>query len=163
MIRRYLDTFALFLSALHACAPLPAFAEVNVTVNNTTYAIPETGERGWGAKVTQWIQAISNNTLQPSGGTFTLSADVDFGATYGLKPAYIKSRTSNPATVGLVRFANIDTLAWRNAANDGNILLGVDTSNRLTYNGNPRFGSSLLTASRALISDAAGTVGVSDV
>lgn len=111
-------------------------ASVSVTVNGQVYSIPQTNERGWGAAVTSWIQAISNYTIQPTGGTFTLTSDLDFGATYGLKSNYYKSRSSNISTAGIVRVAVGDSLGWRNNANSGNLLLSVNGSNLLTFNGN---------------------------
>ena len=71
---------------------------VSVTVNNVNYTIPTENETGWADQVTSWIQAVSSSTLQKSGGNFTLTADVNFGASYGLKAAYFSSRSSNPAT-----------------------------------------------------------------
>lgn len=121
--------------AVLVTAPLVAYAAVTVTVNGTSHTIPQTNERGWGNNVTAWIQAISANTLQPSGGTFTLTADTNFGANYGLVSTYFKSRTSNISTSGVLRLANTDSIGFRNAANGGNLLLGVDSSDRLTFNG----------------------------
>ena len=112
-----------------------AFGAVNVTVNGSSHTIPQTNERGWGNAVTAWIQAISSYTLQPTGGTFTLTADANFGATYGLKSAYFSARTANTATSGLVRLANTETISWRNAAASGNLPLTVNASDQLTYNG----------------------------
>jgi hypothetical protein len=126
--------FLALLAALLA-VPLVAYASVTVTVNGSNHTIPQTNEKGWGANVTAWIQAISANTLQPSGGTFTLTADTDFGASFGLKSTYFKSRSSSIAGAGILRLANTDTIGFRNAADSGNLLLGVDTSNRLTFNG----------------------------
>jgi hypothetical protein len=117
-----------------AMVPLVAYAAVTVTVNGTSHTIPQTNERGWGANVTAWIQAISANTLQPSGGTFTLTADTDFGASFGLKSTYFKSRSSNISTAGVYRLAVGDSIGWRNNANGGNLLLAVDGSDRLTFN-----------------------------
>lgn len=57
---------------------------VSVTLNGSTYRIPSDRETGWGAQVRSWIQAVSSSTLQKTGGTFTLTADVDFGSSYGL-------------------------------------------------------------------------------
>jgi hypothetical protein len=140
-----------------------AYAAVTVTVNGSNHTIPQTGEKGWGTNVTAWIQAISQNTLQPSGGTFTLTADANFGADYGLVSSYFKSRTSNIATSGILRLANSDKIGFRNTANDGNLLLGVDSSDRLTFNGSAFLPTAALTASRALASDASGVVSVSAV
>lgn len=115
--------------------PLMARAAVSVNVNGTSYTIPQTNEKGWGTNVTTWIQAISANTLQPNGGNFTLTADTNFGANFGLISTYYKSRTSDISTAGALRLANTDTIGWRNAANGGNLLLSVDSSDRLLWNG----------------------------
>ena len=88
-----------------------------VTIAGVSYSFPNTGDSSWGDSVTAWAVAASSKLLQKSGGSFTLTAEVDFGATWGLKTAYVKSRTSNPATSGLVRMANNEGIAWRNAAN----------------------------------------------
>lgn len=111
------------------------FGAVTVTVNGASHTIPQTNEKGWGANVTAWIQAISANTLQPSGGTFTLTSDVNFGASYGLKSAYFSTRTANPSGAGIFRLANTESIGWRNAANSGNLLLTVTGSDVLTFNG----------------------------
>jgi hypothetical protein len=114
---------------------LNVYGAVTVTVNGSNYSIPQTNERGWGSAVTSWIQAISSNTLQPSGGAFTLTADADFGASFGLKSSYLSSRTANPSTSGLLRLAKTDSIGWRNNANSGNLLLSLDGSDNLTFNG----------------------------
>jgi len=106
---------------------------VSVNVNNSVYVIPQTNETGWGDAVTSWIQAISSATLQKNGGTFTLTAEIDFGATYGLKSAYYKSRGTNLSSTGIFRLANTEGIGWRNAANDADLLLKANASNRLEY------------------------------
>lgn len=88
---------------------------VIVQINATNYSIPQEGETGWGSNVTSWIQAVSTHMLQKTGGTFTLTAEVDFGVNSGLKTLYYKSRATNPASAGIVRLGNAETLAWRNA------------------------------------------------
>lgn len=133
-----------------------ALAAVNVVINGTTYSIPQKNEKGWGDNVTAWIQAASSGLLQKSGGTFTLTNEVDFGATYGLVSPYFKSKSSNISTSGALRLSNTDTLGWRNAANGGNLLLGVNASDELTFNGNPLIGSSPLTGNSAVVTDADG-------
>jgi len=140
-----------------------AYAAVTVTVNGSSHTIPQTNERGWGTNVTAWIQSISQNTLQPSGGTFTLTADANFGANYGLVSPYFKSRNSVLSSAGVLRLGNTDTIGFRNNANSANLLLGVDTSDRLTFNAVPFLPSAALTASRALASDASGVVSASSV
>lgn len=130
---------------------------VNLTVNGTTYAYPSTGDEQWGTVATNWASAVTSGMLQKAGGTFTLTADANFGASFGLLAAYFSTRSSTPSTAGQFRMANADTgIGWRNAANSGNLLLTVDSSNRLTYNGIVLSGSSALTASRVMATDASG-------
>jgi limonene-1,2-epoxide hydrolase len=116
--------------------PAVAFAAVTVTINGTTYSIPQTNERGWGTNVTNWIQAASSHLLQKTGGTFTLTGEVDFGSTYGIKLPYVKSSSSNISTAGVFRLSNTDSIGWRNAANGGNLLLSPNplTEGVLQYN-----------------------------
>jgi len=136
---------------------------VSVTVNGTSYTIPQSGETGWGAQVTAWIQSVSSNTLQKSGGSFTLTAEVDLGATYGIKSAYIKSQTANIAATGVIRLARADIISWRDNANSSDLELGVNASDQLTFNGNAIIPSTALTASRALQTSAGGVIEASTV
>ncbi len=107
------------------------------TLNGTVYTIPDPDDEGWGQNVTDFLLAVSPSCLQKSGGTFTLTADVNFGASFGLLSAYFKTRASNPASAGVVRLAHTDLIEWRNAALGGNNTLGVDSNDRLVYNGTP--------------------------
>jgi hypothetical protein len=75
--------------------------------------------------------AIAAGTLQTTGGTFTLSANVNFGATYGILAAYLTSVTASPATAGVIRLALTDEIAW----GASNLALTV-ASSRLKFNGN---------------------------
>lgn len=91
----------------------------------------------WGVDATGWAQAVTNGMLQKAGGTFPLTADVDFGALFGLKAAYFESRLANPATSGTVRLTSVDPgIVFRNNANSGNLILTTDSSDNLRYNGN---------------------------
>jgi hypothetical protein len=135
-----------------------------VTIAGVSYLIPNTGDSSWGDNVTNWIVASSSKLLQKSGGTFTLTAEVDFGATWGLKSAYFKSRGTNPATTGVGRMANNEGIAWRDAANAANKTLKVNASDRLEYDGDEVLTSvASLTASRALVSDSGGSISSSSV
>lgn len=101
--------------------------------------------------------------MQKAGGTFTLTADVDFGATYGLKSVYFKSRNT-PSTAGIVRLGNNESVGWRNAANNANLELKVNASNVLEFNSSIiGLLAAALTASRALVSDGSGNISVSSV
>lgn len=111
---------------------------LNVTFNGAVYIIPETGEVGWGGNTTSYLVAIAAGALQKTGGSFTLSADTDFGASFGLKSLYYKSRSANIAAAGILRLNNnSDSINWRNAANNADLPLTVDASDRLLYNGVP--------------------------
>lgn len=62
-------------------------------------------------------------------------------AAYGAKyfddvfSSTFRSNGSNIATSGVFRLANTETIGWRNNANNGNLLLSVDSSDRLLFNG----------------------------
>lgn len=149
---------------------------VTLTINAEDFEYPEVGDSNWGVEATNWAVAVTQGMLQKAGGLFSLTAEVDFGASYGLKSIYYKSRTTNAASAGQVRLAVTDTVSWRNNANSGDLSLTLDGSNNLTFNGNiVRTGlivnadisasaaiafskMAALTASRALVSDSSGVV-----
>lgn len=106
-----------------------------VTINGQNFEYPVTGDTGWGGPATAWAQAVSLHLLQKTGGTFTLSADVDFGASFGLISPYYKSSTTPRAGVGTLRLANTDDIAWRNFANSADLLLSVGTDNLIEFGG----------------------------
>lgn len=115
---------------------------ITLNVNGTDYVIPEKGDAqnstpavDWGVTVTQWMSAVTAGMLQSKGGAFPLGSEVDFGATYGLKSAYYKSRAANPAASGIVRLGNTESVKWRNAANSADLALAVSAANKLTYEG----------------------------
>ena len=127
-----------------------------VSFNGTTYSVPASGERNW-ASLSTYLIAIASGALSKAGGSFTLTAaDVDFGATYGLKAMKFSSR-STPATVGLVRLGNAEYVAWRNAANSADLGLRVNSSNVLEFNGNPLLTLALGAADTGLVMNAGGT------
>jgi len=108
----------------------------SVTLNGSSFTIPDVGENDWGQNVTDFLVAIPGAVLQKSGGAFTLTAEVDFGATYGLKSAYFKSRTANPASAGAVRLAKTDVVSFRNNANGADLDVGIDAADALTFASN---------------------------
>lgn len=110
---------------------------INLTINGVVYPFPEPDDESWGQNVTDWAQAATGGMLQKAGGNFSLTADANFGATYGLVSAYFKSRQSNISTAGALRLARADVIGWRDQANAANLELGVDTSDRLTFDGTP--------------------------
>jgi len=112
-------------------------ATTPITLSGQVFNMPLQGHRqAWGTTVVSFWQRIASHTLQRIGGSFTLDNDVDFGGTAGLKTLYIKSRSSNIATVGLIRTANNETIfSARNAANNANLSLKVNASDALEFNG----------------------------
>lgn len=101
-----------------------------------TYSIPATGETNWGGStgVDGFLIALADNVPQKTGGSFTLSADLDFGGTAHVKGIF-KTRTANPAASGVLRLANNEGIGFRNAANSADLVLKANASNLLEFNG----------------------------
>lgn len=109
----------------------------NKTWNGTTYAVPDNREpKGWGADLSTFLKALADNALGKNTGTFTLAQDLDFGATYGVLAAYVKSKAGSPASAGIIRLGNTEEIKWRNAADSADLGLTVDDSDDLTFGGN---------------------------
>lgn len=108
---------------------------IPLVVNGVTFDYPEVDDNDWGPEATDWAAAVTNGVLQKAGGLFQLLAEVDFGTAFGIKALYFKTRTANNASAGQYRLARADVISWRNQANDGNLDLGVNSSNLLTFNG----------------------------
>lgn len=100
------------------------------------YSIPQTGEESWGENLTSYFTAIPQGALQKTGGNYTLTADVNFGANFGLLSKYFSTRSSLPSSAGLFRLSVNDVIGWRNNADAGDLLLGVNASDQLTFDGN---------------------------
>lgn len=115
----------------------------------STYNIPnQRGDTPWSG-LSDFAIAVAAKGINTGGGNFTLLADLNLGASFGLVSAYFKSRTANIATAGVVRLASADTIQWRNNANGGNVSLSKNTSDELLWNG-----SRLLLAGGGLIVNA---------
>lgn len=158
---------------------------ITVTYNGSSFTIPEVNEQEWGQNVTDYLVALSTGSLEATGGSFTLTGEVDFGATYGLKSVYYKTRTSNIATTGEFRLANADTITWRDVGNTADLELGVGSADGLlafnsvdlvtisatqtltnkTLTSPTITGATLsgFTANRAIIADGSGNIAVSAV
>lgn len=105
-----------------------------VSFAGSNYNIPKTrGDRPWSG-LSDFVIAAASKSINTGGGNFTLLADLNFGATFGLVSTYFKSRTANPATAGAFRLASADVISWRNNANGANIDLSKDASDVLKYN-----------------------------
>lgn len=91
-----------------------------ITFNGSSYSVPAYGDSGWATgsgNLSLYLVAIASGTLQTTGGTFTLSAEVNFGGTYGLISKYFLTYANNPATTGVLRLAISDTIDWGTANN----------------------------------------------
>lgn len=101
-----------------------------VTFHGVTYAVPVQGDLLWGPALTRYLVALGTYAVG-----VPLVADANFGSTYGLLAKYFTSVTTLPSTVGVLRLAKTDSIGWRNQTNGANLLLAIDSSNNLTYNG----------------------------
>ena len=65
-----------------------------VSFNGTNYSVPAYGDSGWAqgaGNLSSYLIAIAASTLQTTGGTFTLSAPVNFGTAYGIVVANVST------------------------------------------------------------------------
>src|SRR5665213_3320337 len=108
---------------------------IPLTVNGQVFEYPQNFDTEWGVDATGWAQAVTNGMLSLSGGNFPLTAPINFGTSFGVNVKSITSTTINPATAGYLLLSKTDTISFRNNANTGNLLLGIDGSNNLTFAG----------------------------
>lgn len=109
-----------------------------ITFNNVAYSVPAYNDTGYAqgaGNLSSYLIAIASGTFQQSGGTFSLTADANFGTNFGLVALYYKSVSANISTAGVLRLARTDSIGWRNVANNANLLLAVNGSNQLTFDG----------------------------
>src|SRR5258708_1268959 len=103
--------------------------------DGANYVIPDVGDQNWGQNVTNFLVAIPNGVM-PRAGLFTLTGDVTLGGTFALLSNKFRSLSANTSSTGFIQMANAaDFLGWRNFANSADLLLGVNASNQLTFNG----------------------------
>jgi hypothetical protein len=118
---------------------------LHTKINGNIFNIPTQGGINW-SDLTNFLTTIGAGTnanngglLQKgSGGTiqqFTLLGPVDFGANYGIISSNYESRSTNTATTGVLNLSNTDAVAWRNNVNTADLLLAVNGSNQLMFNG----------------------------
>ena len=143
---------------------------IPVTYNGASYSVPVYNDTGYAqgpGNLSNYLVALASGSLQQTGGSFPLTADANFGPSFGLVSLYYKSVSANIASAGVVRLANSDLIEWRNAANTGNDTLGVNGSDQLVYNGatipsGSGFVSSITgTANEIIASSATGAVTLS--
>ncbi len=128
---------------------------VPLTINGVTFPYPVQGDLNWGPVLTNWSTAVTNGMLQKAGGSFTLTSEVDFGASFGLKALSYKSKETNIAATGILRLANASAgIVWRNQLNNADLALTVNSSNQLTFNGVNVGATTSLTDSHVLVGNA---------
>lgn len=66
----------------------------SVTFNGSVYTVPAIGDQAWASNVSAYLIAISCGCLQKTGGSFTLTGAIDFGATYGITAVTCKTRNT---------------------------------------------------------------------
>ncbi len=103
-----------------------------IVIAGVTHTIPTIGEKGWATAVTGVLQAVATNMVTTA---TALAAELDFGATYGIRAKWFRSKTTNPAATGVARLARTDAVSWRNVANGADLPLTVDAFDQLTWNG----------------------------
>lgn len=128
---------------------------IPLTINGVTFQYPVQFDKNWGPTLTNWSSAVTTGMLQKAGGTFTLTSEVNFGSSFGLKTLYVKSTETNIAATGILRLGNASTgVVWRNAANSADLALTVNSSNQLTFNGISVGATTSLTNSHILVGNA---------
>lgn len=122
---------------------------LTVTLLGVSYSVPETSDTNYDAGLTSYLKALATAFPQLNGGTQSLTAELDFGASFGLKALYLKGETANPASAGVIRLAKTDSIKYRNNANGADLDLSIDTSDKLKFNSGYITGLPMLDASTA--------------
>lgn len=110
-----------------------------INFNGVSYTVPAFGDVGYAqgpGNLSAYLIAIATGSLQQTGGSFPLTSQVNFGNSFGITAVDFISTTANPATVGVLRLAKTDAIAWRNNLNTLNLPLAINGADQLTFNGN---------------------------
>lgn len=111
---------------------------VNQTFNGVIYPVPTQSDLRWAPPMTRYLVALGTYALNPSGGSYPLTASLDLsGHGFGVLADYFSGPLANIATAGRFRMTSAGQIAWRNNGNSGNNLLATDASDNLTWNGTP--------------------------
>src|SRR5882724_6561912 len=120
---------------------------LTVSLLGVNCSVPEPGDPSYDAALTAYLKALATAFPQLSGGVQSLTAELDFGTSFGVKAAWYKSETVNPASAGQVRLAKTDSIKIRNNANGADLALAIDAGDALTFNGANVTGLPMLGAS----------------
>ncbi len=118
-----------------------------VTIAGVSYTVPNEGEGNWANNVSTLLIALatSSKVFQTGTSSFNLTSEVDFGATFGLKSAYWKSKAAAVSGTGVLRLGNTESLSWRNSAGTGDLGLVANASDEILFNGVKLLSSNSLT------------------
>lgn len=111
---------------------------VEVTMGPNQYKVPELNNDSteiW-KSCSEYLVAIASETLHSGNANFTLTSELGFGNSFGLKALYLKSNSANVSGIGVIRLSHSDLISWRNASNNGDLGLTVGPDDRLSFNGN---------------------------
>lgn len=106
-----------------------------VTLNANQYQVPAYQDTGYAqgtGNLSSYLISLATGCLTLAGGSFPLTADADFGASFGLKSLYYKSRATNVSSTGIVRLGNTEIIGWRNAGNGGDVTLSCNASDQIS-------------------------------
>jgi len=78
---------------------------VSFTLNiaGVDYNFPSVGDAAstdWGADVGAWATAVTGQLLTKAGGSYQLTAELEFGALFGVRGLYFSSRNASAASAG---------------------------------------------------------------
>ena len=121
-----------------------------ITYAGNQYLVPAYQDVGYAqgtGNLSSYLIALATGSLTVSGGSFPLTADANFGASFGLVSIYFNSRTANIATAGVFRLANTELIEWRDSTHATDLTLGVNATNQLAFTG----GDIALDAGRAVV------------
>ena len=118
----------------------------NVTIGINTYTVPDVGERSWGADVTNLLVELVTQANKVATNTYTLTSQytlTDSTGNFGITSNHY-SGNGNISSTGILRIANpsedngttVNTgVAWRNSANDGDLILTASSDTELSFAG----------------------------
>jgi hypothetical protein len=116
---------------------------ITVSINGQSFNYPSGADQIWGTDATTAFQRLTEATLfqtglRGDGAPFTLTADLDLGANFGVIAEFIQSKSAGAAipSTGVLRLGNNESIEWRNNADSGNLILNVTTGDVLAFAGN---------------------------
>lgn len=106
----------------------------NISFGSKSYNLPLTSEEEYWDDLVNFLGDIPSGVFQKGSGLFELTQEIDFGTLHGVKAKYWKSRSGNEANSGTIRLNKDDFVAFRNEANNADVILGKDVEDFLTFN-----------------------------